>query len=393
MEKKKAVILTPEIPKTEPTSAGERLIRELYFALEAHDYEPVFVAPAPRNGYATEYDVRRYFVDVAEEGLQHGVAKIRTGVSTWTPNLEFCLALRQDKGAQKLLREAELIDLQWSASILLAPWIRSLNKSARIVGTYHDISEQRLKRRSSVEGHPLKSLAWKSQALVSRYADTLANRFLDRIVVLSEKDRSLLPVASKDHDKVLAVSPPVYFDAALPLAWEPAENNLLFVGTMYRWENHQAAQWFIQEILPLIWAKRPDVTFTVVGESPSSDLLDIGKDPRITFTGFVESVEPYYASAAAVVAPLQLGSGVKFKTLDAILRGIPVVATGVGVEGIAKVDWVSGMAHTPAGFAEQVLKVLDSPELYHLKAKESQAEALSFYSQESYREQIGLAYA
>lgn len=393
MEKKQVVIVAPEVPKLEPTSAGERLIRELYFALEANGYEPLFLSPVPRKGYADKYDVRSYFIDVDKGILRNKLVEVRAKVATWTPNLEFYLALKQDEEAQRLLRGAEIIDLQWSTNILLAPWIRSINRSAKIIGTYHDINEQRLKRRSRLEGDTLKALTWRFQALSSRCLDTLANRFLDRIVVLSEKDGNLLPVASEDSDKVLSVSPPVYFGDALPAILDPQENNLLFVGTMYRWENHQAVQWFIEDILPLIWTKNPDVTFTVVGQSPSAELLEIGKDPRITFTGFVESVEPYYASAAAVVAPLQLGSGVKFKTLDAILRGVPVVATGVGVEGIAKVDWVSGIAHTPAGFAKQVLKVLDSPELYHLKAKESQAEALSFYSLESYREQIGLAYA
>ena len=54
----------------------------------------------------------------------------------------------------------------------------------------------------------------------------------------------------------------------------------------------------------------------------------------VEVTGHVEDVRPYYWDAAVFVAPLRYGGGIKNKVLYAMARGLPVVATGIGVEGI-----------------------------------------------------------
>ncbi len=392
MKKYSVVIVSPQVPKPEPTNAGERLIRELYFALEAQGHNPIFLAPFPRNGLADFYDVSAQFVQVEKTSLEKTVQKVLSPISTWTPNLIFFISMVRDKEARAILKRAKIIDLQWTSSVLLAPLIRLLNPSAQITGTFHDISEQRLKRRARTADSPLKSLAWRAQAAVSGRADGLVVRSLNQAIVLSEKDRLLVKCSPIQSDKVVSVIPPVYLDMGSLPARHPDLNQILFVGTMYRWENHQAVEWFIKDILPLVWAKKPDVKFTVVGQSPSSDLIKQAADPRITFTGFVEDLELYYAEASMVVAPLQLGSGVKFKTLDAILRSIPVVATSAGIEGIAKVEWASALAHSAESFAQRVLDVLDNYDAFTQKAHRAQQEALEVYSQEAYRKLIGEVY-
>lgn len=386
------VIVSTEVPKPEPTSAGERLIRELYFALEAKGQSPVFLAPVPRNGYAKNYDVAAHFIPVDVHPAMRSLQKLLSPVSTWTPNLSFFFAMIADSKARTILRNAQIIDLQWTSNVLLAPLVRLLNPTAHLVGTFHDVAEQRLRRRAREERHPLKSAVWVAQAFASRRMDRVAIKSLDRAVVLSEKDRLLLKSFSAEFDKIIPVIPPVYLQSDSLVERKPNLNEILFVGTMYRWENHQAVEWFITDILPRIWVDKPGVHFTVVGESPSRDLLKLGEDPRITFTGFVDNVEPFYAAAGLVVAPIKLGSGVKFKTLDAILRAIPIVTTNAGVEGVANVGWVSAVAHTPESFAQRVIEVLDQYEKFASRADRARHDALITYSQKKYRKIIGEVY-
>ena len=47
----------------------------------------------------------------------------------------------------------------------------------------------------------------------------------------------------------------------------------------------------------------------------------------MTATGFVEDLTSELAGAHVAVAPLRQGAGVKFKTVEALLHGVPVVAT------------------------------------------------------------------
>lgn len=379
------VIISSEVPKSEPTSAGERLVGELCSALSSQGHIPLVLAPFPRNGMAQEYAVAHHFLSMEKASR---IQKWRNPVGTWTPNLELLLALRNDSIAMDLLRSAEIIDLQWSVNIMLAPWLRRVNPEARLVGTYHDINEQRFKRRAATETSIKKALIWSAQAQLAQRFDAISASYLDTAVVLSAKDAGLLSVNQKDVDKVEAILPPVYLGDSVPLPRAPRSKQLLFVGTMYRWENHQAVQWLIENVLPLVWQRDPEVSLKVVGESPSTDLLRLGQDPLIEFTGFLQDIEPAYAEASAVVAPIQLGSGVKFKTLDAILRAVPVVSTAAGVEGIAQVGWASKIAHKPQDFASAILDVLGNPATYQAKADEACLEAKQVYSQQSYRARI-----
>jgi glycosyltransferase involved in cell wall biosynthesis len=55
---------------------------------------------------------------------------------------------------------------------------------------------------------------------------------------------------------------------------------------------------------------------------------------QVTFRGHEEDVESQYASAAVVINPCWIGTGLKIKTVDAIARGKPLVTTSKGVEGL-----------------------------------------------------------
>ncbi|MDO4898303.1 MAG: hypothetical protein Q3965_03245, partial [Rothia sp. (in: high G+C Gram-positive bacteria)] len=276
----RVVIVSVEVPKPQPTSAGERLIKELYDALEGMGKNPIVLAPKPAHGQESAYRAQHHWVDIAPRTRY--LQKARSRFGTWTPNLEFLHSLKADSYAMKLLQEAETIDLQWSSNLLLAPFIRHLNPAATLVGTFHDISPQRFMRRARLEHNRLKAAVWGAHARLSACLEYAAVGALDHIVVLSDKDGSLLELRSSDADKVEVIRPPAYLRSQ-PIARSPQPAQLLFVGTMYRWENHEAVQWFIAEILPKIWLKHPEVTLKVVGESPSADIVALGSDERITF--------------------------------------------------------------------------------------------------------------
>ncbi len=75
-------------------------------------------------------------------------------------------------------------------------------------------------------------------------------------------------------------------------------------------------------------------------------------------TGYLESLEPSYAEASVFIAPLFTGAGVKFKTIDAMVRGVPVVATPVGAEGIGDADLFAGLTDDADEFAASVVGAL-----------------------------------
>ena len=113
-----------------------------------------------------------------------------------------------------------------------------------------------------------------------------------------------------------------------------ARAELLFVGAMHRDANVDAVRWFHDEILPRVRAEVGEVRFTIAGASPPAEIQRLAASPGVEVTGFVESLEPFYARATVFVAPLRIAGGIAGKTLDALAAGCPVVTTTLGNDGI-----------------------------------------------------------
>ena len=120
------------------------------------------------------------------------------------------------------------------------------------------------------------------------------------------------------------------------LQFEETENSLLYIGTL-NWEaNVDGLLWFFAEVWPLLIKKNPSLTMYVVGSKPDPRLLQAATPyPTIEFTGFVKDLEPYFQKSRLFLAPLRFGSGIKVKVLNSMCRGLPIVTTSVGAEGLA----------------------------------------------------------
>lgn len=120
-------------------------------------------------------------------------------------------------------------------------------------------------------------------------------------------------------------------------AREPSERpDFLFLGRLNVPHNDDAICAFLTDVMPALVALRSDTRVTIVGGGVGSNLQDLASrfPDNVYLEGFVEDLDPYFVRATAVVAPLRFGSGVKQKVLDALIRGVPVVGTGVALEGI-----------------------------------------------------------
>ncbi len=144
---------------------------------------------------------------------------------------------------------------------------------------------------------------------------------------------------------------------------DPAQ--AIFMGDYKYFPNTDGVMYFIQEIMPLIRAKRPDFTLTLLGKDPAPELRAIAADSTsgVVVTGLVDDTRPYLHKATVFVCPLRSGSGTRFKLMEALACGLPVVTTSVGCEGLDPVDGEHMLlADTPQAFAQAVLRLIDDPE-------------------------------
>jgi len=137
---------------------------------------------------------------------------------------------------------------------------------------------------------------------------------------------------------------------------EGGGHRLLMVGDFSYTPNRSGLSFLVDSVLPLVWAERPDATLSLVGRG-----LDgwTSPDPRVQATGYVDSLDPWYAEADCVVVPLTEGAGTPLKFVEALAYGMPVVATPLAAKGLevtAGIHYCEGA--DAEHFAEGVLQVL-----------------------------------
>lgn len=211
-----------------------------------------------------------------------------------------------------------------------------------------------LPRRAAAE------LEWRK---LRAYEGDLCRRF-DWVTIVSRDDEQALERAARSS--LRSVTIPIAVDAQqLRLETRTSEaRHVLSVATMFYPPNVEGVHWFATQAFPLVRAAVPDTCFLIVGSRPPTHIQQLAeRDRSIEVTGYVADLQPLLRKAAVLVVPLHSGSGMRVKILEAFARGIPVVSTTVGVEGIdARPEEHLLVADTPEAFAASVIRILREPE-------------------------------
>jgi glycosyltransferase involved in cell wall biosynthesis len=300
------------------------------------------------------------------------------------PYLPLLADLVRSREARAVIRAADVIDLQWSDSIRLVHLLRRLNPRARIVGTFHDVMSQSFAREP--QDTAAERRYWQGVARRSRRHEARMVAALDEVVVFSDKDVDLLGGPTRTR----VVRPPLAGDALLQhRPAPPGAGTVVVVSYLARDENNKAALWTVQELWPVVAERVPGARLRLVGGGASDELQQaVAGVGSVELAGFVDDLDAEYADAAVALVPVLQGAGVKFKTIEALLHGVPVVTTTVGAEGVGGAELFAALVDTPGGIAGALVDVLGDPASAQARADRSQAWAGEEFSRQRFVEQV-----
>lgn len=186
----------------------------------------------------------------------------------------------------------------------------------------------------------------------------------DHLVTMSEEDRQWIK-RQIPSAKVSVVANGIdveYFNKTKTK--QPLAPTVLFVGN-YKWlPNVDAATYLVQEIWPLIRSKIPQAQLNIVGRDATAAIKELGQVRGVNIVGEVEDIRDALGEAHVVLVPIRNGRGTRFKILESMAAGLPVVSTSLGIEGINAEDGVHALVRDSAkGMADATVEILKNKEL------------------------------
>lgn len=139
---------------------------------------------------------------------------------------------------------------------------------------------------------------------------------------------------------------------------------LLFVGNFKWLQNREAVIKLVKYIWPIISKKIPQSTLWIVGKFPTAEILAL-KNKQIIISDNIENINEAYNRSDILIAPIYGPGGTRYKILEAMASGVPVITTSFGIEGLGVSDGIEAIVRdTPEDIAEAAINILRQPKLY-----------------------------
>lgn len=219
---------------------------------------------------------------------------------------------------------------------------------------YQDVFSAGLKRRASIAPWYIKPLLKLEYKRVSRYEKIVFDLF-NKKTIISAPDREL--IAHEKRKEIMVVPNGVDTGYFKPILMDKPYD-VVFTGNMAYPPNVNGATYLVREIMPHVWKELPGVRVAIVGATPSPAVKSLASE-KVVVTGWVEDIRKYYAGSRIFVAPMQIGTGLQNKVLEAMAMGLPCVTSPLANEALkasAGKEVLIGI--NPGDYAQHILSLL-----------------------------------
>ncbi|MHB2166870.1 glycosyltransferase [Alsobacter sp. R-9] len=250
--------------------------------------------------------------------------------------------------------------------------IRAVMPGARVLLNVADLHALRVAREAELAG----SDEMRARARQVEADEVGMIRLADATIVHSHVERDLL----KDRFAITDVHVvPWSMPLASPIEDWQRRTELAFVGSGRHRPNIDCIDYLLSEIMPRVRERLPDVGLRLIGPDIPLEYADDAR--RVRVDGWVPSLPGALSTARLTVAPLRFGAGVKGKVLDSWALGIPCVMSSMAAEGLPVDRLPHGTVFDgPDAFAENLVRLYQSPDVLEQLSTASQSIISSLYS-------------
>jgi glycosyltransferase involved in cell wall biosynthesis len=263
----------------------------------------------------------------------------------------------------------------------LATYVADL-RPATVVLREHNVESSWLARYAASRRNPLTRVYATFQARRMRRAERELCEAADLVLAIHDDEREIL---RRLAPRARLATIPVAVDEQRFLPHAAASPPRVLLTGAFGWPpNAEGAERFLAEGWGRVHARHGQAMLRLVGKDLGDALAARARAAGAEPVGYVRAIEPEFAAAAVLVVPLWVGAGMRVKIVEAMLAGVPVVATPLAAEGMRLEHGRTAMiADTPAGLGDAVATLLDDPTWARELAKAGHAEARARWSMAS----------
>ncbi len=223
---------------------------------------------------------------------------------------------------------------------------------------FQDVFSYGVRRRLAVTKFPMNIVLMIEYKKLISFEKKMFLKF-NHSMIISDADRELMPVAEKN--KIHIVSNGVDHEYFNPDLFQNTTKkwDLLFTGNLGYPPNVDCAVFLAKKVLPLIREKYPEIRLVLAGASPHGVVQKLASE-NVIVTGWVNDMREWYAGSRFFVAPMQIGTGLQNKLLEAMSMGLPCVTSTLANESLdAKPEKDVLIADTPEDVASQIFRLME----------------------------------
>jgi glycosyltransferase involved in cell wall biosynthesis len=273
-------------------------------------------------------------------------------------------------------------DLVYVASSSMMPYAVELDPRLPVVVDFGEVDSEWWAQQAAARAFPAANFCRTEAARLGLVEAAAATRAVHCIVASPEAARAL---AARVPTAAITVIPDgVDQDHFAPLPGLSSNGTVAIVGRLEDAESVEALARFCLTTVPAARAVRPGLGFVVASRRAPVTARRLAEIAGIEIVTPLDDVRPVLHRATLAAAPLPRGRRPADSIVEAMLTGLPVVATSGAVDGLGAVSGCDLLVQdNPTGFAHQVVHLLANPVPSAELATRGQAFARARYSWEA----------
>ena len=270
------------------------------------------------------------------------------------------------RGDDRIGMDAAVSKFRPELILLEGPWLGEVGRryarefDVPVIHRSHNIEHLYLKGQARASTSLRNQVAWRLATVGLKRYEVRTMREAQLVLDISLDDMEFWRSRGVRHISWL---PPLPELALSDPPTEVVPCQVLFVGGLRFPNNVHGVRWLVNEVLPLLQERHPDIEIAIVGSTPDADLrAELAANAAVRTYFDVESVNPYLFGARVLANPVSIGSGVQLKMLDMLMTDAPIVSRSIGARGLPPEcirEFV--IADAKHDFASAIVHALESP--------------------------------